>query len=167
MGALDIFTLQEAKDFLNIEDSSDDAELAGFISGVTAVVEDVVGPVVPRPVTSIFYPTQERAIPLPVWPVISLTSGQLVRNGSPVDVTNMVIDRGALWMKNYAILPVEPFTLTYQAGRATTPDNIKKGAQEILKLAWASQRNSDAPAFLISYRAMAWLQPEATSLGFA
>lgn len=171
--ASDLVTLEEAKSFLNIPDdvTDDDTELGGFISGITRPVENLVGVVVQRSVTDILYPSSGLTIPLPRWPVVSLTSGVLLRNGGPVDVSNMVADRSVLWMKNYAIFPVEPWALTYLAGQvadtASVPQNIKYGALEVLKLAWATQRGADAPAFLVSYRAEAWLSPDELLLGFA
>lgn len=170
--ALEIVTLGEARDFLQFDDgdTAEDAKLLDFITGVTPVVEREVGPVVAREVTDIIYPTQTSEYPfiaLPQSPVVSLTSGALLRDDSTVDVSAMVADSGVLFTKDGSALPGEPWSLTYVVGRADVPQNIKMGALEILDLAWDTQRESDAPAFLISYRAAAWLKPDILSLGFA
>lgn len=169
---LDIVSLLEARDFLGFDsgDSSDDGKLLEFITGITPVVEREVGPVVARTVTDIIYATQTSACPmvtLPQWPVVSLTSGALLRDDSAVDVSAMVTDKGVLFTKDFTPLPAGPWRLTYVVGRSPVPENIKNGALEILDLAWATQREQDAPAFLVSYRAMAWLKSGVLALGFA
>jgi hypothetical protein len=57
--------------------------------------------------------------------------------------------------------------VTVTVGMVPIPENIKSGAKEILDLAWATQRGKDRPAFLVSYRAQAWLSNSEQSLGFA
>lgn len=53
----DILTLAEAKAFVNATDTTHDAELPAFITAITAVIENEVGPVVAREVTETLYPT--------------------------------------------------------------------------------------------------------------
>lgn len=168
-GALDIVTLDEARAFLNIDsdDSAEDSELGSFITAITDVVEAEVGPIVPRSKSSIIYTCGELEYPAPDWPIVSLTSGAYLDDSTAVDITRLIFDRGVLLTNNASPLPGRPWTLTYSAGRAVTPDSIKKGALEVLKLAWGTQRGQDAPAFLIPYRAAAWFKSSQFSLGFA
>jgi hypothetical protein len=167
---LDIVTLTEARTFLNFDDDSssdDDDELQGFITALTPVVEAEVGPVVSRETSDIIYPTGG-AVPLPQWPVVSLTSGVLLHDDSVVDVAGMTADKSMLFMTDGSSLPFEPWTLTYVVGRESIPANIRQGALEILGLAWETQRGEgDLPAFLIPYRAAAWLRPTPALPGFA
>ncbi len=103
----------------------------------------------------------------PSWPVLSVTSGTYLSDSSTVDVSKMVADNGMIFQSNGSAMPYRTWTMTYQEGRAEVPDGIKKGALEVLQLAWATQRTKDAPAFLIPYRAAAWFKPHARKLGFA
>ncbi len=171
--ALDLVTLAEAKAFLNMDtdDTSEDTELANFITGMTPVVEAEVGPVVLRSQTAVIYGMDANAVPAPTWPVASVTSGTYLSNSTSVDVSKMIADQGLILTSDGSTLPLLPWTMTYQAGRvantAAVPLNIKSGALEILKLAWESQRGGTPPAFLISYRAAAWFKPSAFAVGFA
>lgn len=178
--ALDLVTLAEAKAFLNMDadDTSEDSELSSFITGITKVIESGddkfhgVGPVVEREQTAIVAAAGYcYSVSAPAWPIASLTSGAYLDDDSTVDITQMIADRGLLITKNYSPFPARPWTLTFQAGRvaatADVPQNIKNGALEVLKLAWTSQRGGQPPAFLIPYRAAAWLTADAFALGFA
>ena len=148
-------------------DTEEDGELGEFITGVTPVVEREVGPVVARVETDLIVPCGGGPVPLPQWPVVSITSGVLLRDGSSVDVSKMVADRGMLFTSDGSSLPSVPWRLTYVVGHSPVPQNLKLGALEILDLAWATQRDQDPPAFLISFRAMAWLKPDPPLPGFA
>lgn len=164
-----ILSLTEAKAFLNIRstDTDQDDELRGMLEGVTRVVEHEVGAVVRRTETSVLRTCGENSYPLPLSPVVSLTSGAIVRDGSSVTITGWYAQGSVLYAGLYGTLPVEPFTLTYVVGRPDLPTNIRMGALEILKLAWASQRASDPPTFLVSNKAREWLAPDMQALGFA
>ncbi len=173
---LDLVTLTEAREFLNIDsdDTVDDTEIQGFITAITPVVEAEIGPVVERTETAIIYDSGcYNAIPAPRWPISSLTSGSYLDSSGSVDITNMIADSGLLVTTNGAAFPAKAWTLTYVPGRAANtaavPLGIKKGALEVLSLAWGSQRvPGQAPAFLISYRAAAWFKPyKSGSVGFA
>lgn len=158
-----ILSLDEAKAALNIRstDTAQDDELRDILEGVTAVIEDVVGAVARRTVTSTIYPTVYSCeYKLPVSPVVSITSAALVRDASAQTVTTWTAVGGILRTSDYSPLPSEPFTITYVVGRPDLPANIRRAALEILRTAWASQRASEPPPFLISYRAQAWLAPD-------
>lgn len=160
-----IVGLAEAKAYLNIEDDDGDEELRAFIEGVTEVVENGdgndfrgVGPVVRRTVTATIYPNGSCVASLPYTEVLSLTSAVDVGTGVTVSLTGYTFDQGVLRPAYGADLPLRPWTITYVVGRPSLPANIRLGALEILKLAWNSQRgNGEPPAFLVPYRAQAWL----------
>lgn len=167
--ALDIVTLAEAKTFLNIEadETDEDDELQSFITAMTNVIEAEVGPVVQREETAIMDGSWSNGVKAPRWPIVSVTSGAYLSDDQVVDVTAMVPSKGLIVARNGASMPSVSWQMTYQAGRPSIPSHIKKGALEVLKLAWATQRGQEAPAFLISYRAAAWFKGESFSLGFA
>lgn len=171
---LDLLTLAEARAFLNIADidTSENDELAAFITGLTPVVEAEVGPVVQREETAIVNTAGNCwMFAAPKWPVTSVVSGAYLDDETDVDVTKMIADKGMILTSDASPMPFRPWTMTYVAGivddTASVPQNIKSGAGEVLKLAWATQRGKEAPAFLISYRAAAWFNPSAFALGFA
>ena len=77
MATLDIVTLAETKTHLNKTNTTDDAELAGFISAASEKVDEIAGPVVQRSVTETYsggYPRGEVQLVLRKRPVVSVTS---------------------------------------------------------------------------------------------
>ncbi|HWU23085.1 MAG TPA: hypothetical protein VN088_16225 [Nocardioides sp.] len=165
---LDIITLADAKAFLNETTSDNDAEIAQFITACTPLIEQEIGAVVPRTVTTDIFPNEDTGlVTVPVGPVLSITSAAMISDGSALDISQWYDDDGILRTKDGSGLPVEPFSLTMSAGREPVPENIQAGLKEVLRLAWASQRMAEPPAFLLSYRAQTWLGPSATALGFA
>lgn len=169
LNGLEIVTLADAKAFLNMDPSvtSEDDELQSFITAMTDVVEAEVGPIVQRALVADIDGLCGTTITPPTWPVISVTSGTYLLDSSDVDVSKIVPRKGVLTTIDGSWLPLSPWVATMQVGRTDIPDSIRSGALEVLKLAWATQRGSDAPAFLISYRAAAWFKPTAYALGFA
>jgi hypothetical protein len=165
-----IIGLDEAKTFLNIRDTDTDQddELRAMLEAVTAVVEREVGPVVRRQVSTVLYPTcHSSALQLPYTQVLTVDSAAYVSDASVISVTGWHTDGGMLWLNAGSVFPAYPFTLTYTVGRPDLPANIRMGALEILKLAWASQRASEPPSFLVSNKAGEWLAPDVQVLGFA
>jgi hypothetical protein len=165
-----IIGLDEAKTFLNIRDTDTDQddELRAMLEAVTAVVEREVGPVVRRQVSTVLYPTcHSSALQLPYTQVLTVDSAAYVSDASVISVTGWHTDGGMLWLNAGSVFPAYPFTLTYTVGRPDLPANIRMGALEILKLAWASQRASEPPSFLVSNKAREWLAPDVQVLGFA
>jgi hypothetical protein len=167
-----ILSLDETRAYLNFAtgQTADDEELREFIEAATRAVEQKVGAVVRRTVTTTIYPGSE-VVRLPLAPVISLTSAAIVRTGTTVDITNFVEEYGCLRSKTFAPLPYEPWTLTYVAGRTVTPANIRNVTAAAIKDLWASQRGaggrragqSDAGSrlsYVLSYQALEELRPD-------
>lgn len=172
--ALDIVTLVEAREFLKPRagDTGSDDEMQRFITRLTPAVETEVGPVVQRAeIAAIDGACGFCETSAPKWPMVSVTSGTYLSDGSAVVTSKMVSRKGLIVTTDGSPLPLRPWTMTYLAGRvantAAVPGNIKGGALEMLKLAWATQRGQDAPAFLVSYRASAWFKSDQYALGFA
>jgi hypothetical protein len=170
-----IVSLADAKRHLNIPatETGNDAELREFIEAVTRPIEAKVGPIVRRTVTTTIQPCYEQTVALPYFPVISLTSGAIVRDNSAVTVTSLVVETGGILRdKGYSPLPFEPWTLTYVVGRPIIPGEIRNATLNIIKDLWTSQRGSAGSVasrlgFLTSYQALDELKPDMQLLGFA
>lgn len=148
MAATDIVTLADAKAQLNITDSSSDTELAGFISAVTATIEDHVGAVVNRSVTEEFDGGRDVVL-LTSIPVVSVTS--VTDSGSTVDVSGYKIDKNSGVLTRVAgpspmtFLPgIQSVSVTYSAGQAANAaaveGNIRLAALIMLQHLWETQR---------------------------
>lgn len=160
-----LITLTEAKTFLNIQDGATDAEVTAVIAAVTRLVEREVGPIDTRTVTSVVDSNGRAA--LPFTNVTAVTAITNRTSGATVSLTGISTDKSVLRYTTGTPLPSGELSVTYTVGLAAVPDNIKYGALEVLKLAWAAQVNAELPAFLMSYRASAWFAPDQVSLGFA
>jgi len=168
-----ILTLDEAKAALRFEDTDPERDdlLLDFVNGITDVVEQQVGFVAQRSIELEIrqYGTE---VVLAGRNFLDIVSGVDVATGSPIDVTGMYIDwAGILRTTTNTVLPSLPWRLTVNVGLNPVPDAIKRGAAEVLIEAWATQRGSiaggEARAFLIPYRAQAWLEPYTMADGFA
>ena len=104
---------------------------------------------------------------LPFANVISIQSVTIRATGTTVTTTGIVVDGTRIKYASGASLPYGDLTIAYTVGMTVVPSNIKYGALEILSQAWATQRNKEVPAFLIPYRAEAWLMPHDRMDGFA
>lgn len=145
----DIVSVAEVKKQLNIPDSdtSQDAELADFIASITDVIEDVVGPVVPREVTEVHDGGTEVVI-LRQPPVLDVTS--VTEDGSAVDPSGYTasLDAGVLyrtgrtWAGGRAGVRV-----IYQAGRAVTSASIKQAGKELVAVNFRGQLGGNQSVF--------------------
>lgn len=163
-----LVTLDEARSFLNIRDTGAaiDTEIQAAIDAVTVLVEREVGPIVQRSVTSVVSSRNGRAV-LPLKNIISITSITNVIDGSVVSVTGLSTTHSILGYTSGTHLPNGDLSVVYVVGVTPVPKNIKYGALEVLKLAWAAQSREELPAFLLSYRASAWFLPDQVLPGFA
>lgn len=159
----ELLSIYEAKEVLRLRDDKPERDdlLQAFVDGITTVVEEIVGPVSEQTVTVDIRRSGYEVV-LPYMNVISLTSGVYIADATTVDVTGMYVASGGI-LRNTdgSQLPTSEWRLTMVAGMATVPAAIQRAAGEILILAWATQRqipgSDEAPAFLIPYRAAAWL----------
>jgi hypothetical protein len=170
-----IVSLADAKRHLNIPttETSNDAELREFIEAVTTPIEAKVGALIRRTRTTTIYPCYDQTVALPYFPVLSITSGAIIRDGSAVTVTSLVVETGGVLRdKGFSPLPFEPWTLTYVVGRPVIPAEIRNATLNIIKDLWTSQRGSAGSVasrlgFLTSYQALDELKPDMQLLGFA
>ncbi len=184
-GVSAIISVAEAKKQLNIPewDTSQDAELADFITSVTDVIEHIVGPVVPRQVVEV-HDGGRPAVALRRPPVLSVTS--VAESGTTVDTAGYTcaLAAGVLYRSSGRWAGTHgTVTVTYQAGRATTPASIKQAAKELVAFNFRPQQGGNfspfdsggdsAPGgdmvlgFFVPNRVMQMLSPHALPDGFA
>lgn len=198
-----LLTLAETKTHLNIPtgDTSHDTEIQGFIDAATPVVEDITGNVTGTTYTAEEYdphglpfvvlrhvPVSSVTTIVEYWAntaytltqvadpsagvaysyTIDLDSGRIVRRDSNAGVRNFPVGLGAV-------------RVTYIAGRATVPANVRLGALEIVRHNYQLTQQGGRPAFggaaedmswtpsgfAIPTRAYEWLAPTRTAPGIA
>lgn len=150
MAATDIVTVADAKAQLNIplSDTSHDAELAGFVSAATGVVERYAGAVINRTVTETF-DGGRRSVLLAYLPVVSVTS--VTEAGTAVDPAGYtvasasgVLTRSSAGTATRWGSGLSSVAVTYVAGQAATtaevPGNIRLAALIIIQHMWETQR---------------------------
>lgn len=127
-----LVTLEQARAQLNIDpdDHSDDAELGLYLEAVTPLVEERIGPVLPRTVTETL-----RGSLLRQAPVLAV---QAVQRGS-VAVTAYTLEAGVGRLRGAHL---DGATVTYTVGRDPIPAAIKLAALIIVAHLWETQRGS-------------------------
>lgn len=157
MTATDVITVAEAKAQLNMTDSASDAELAGYVSGVTRVVERYVGAVVNRTVTEVFDGGRCEVLlsQIPVASVTSVTdSGTVLDAGAYKASKSGVLSRVAGPSRTLFLPGVQSVEVTYVAGQvastgavaASLPD-VRLAALIIVQHMWETQRPAAAGPF--------------------
>lgn len=149
-----IVSLVDAKQFLNITSTANDEELRSFVEAATQMVENVVGPVLLRPVTEVHTrPGQVLVLKQP--PAIALvsvtaiqTSGVFTRT-QVYDVSLLDLDPDTGIVRRLdglplgcrrAGLPPSPLRVGYTAGRRMVPGSITMAARVVINHLWATQR---------------------------
>lgn len=157
-----LMTLAEAKAHLNITGTAHDAELPVFMEAATAPIEQHVGPVVVRTVTT----TGQHGTTILEAPVASLTS--VTNGGVTVPATGYVLDADS----GLIVGRLNGATITYTAGRSPVPEAIRLAALIVLARLWETQRgnapsalpSSDAPDGGFSTGGLPLLPPLAVAL---
>lgn len=152
-----ILTLREARKALNIKDANDerDALISEFLAGVDTAVEGHLNDWVVRRQVTIDVPTSGL---LPGRNVISIVSARQHADGTAIATDGLRVTRAGIMTGGQNLGAWE---VTLEVGLDEIPAAIKRGAAEILIQAWETQRGGDAApgAFLVPYRAAAWLDP--------
>jgi len=144
-----IVTLADAKAQLNIQasDTSEDAELQGFVDAATAVVETQLGQVVePRTVVDQFdFDSCTTAFLLRAVPVISLTSIVSLDGSQSWTVTSPVMHvdgpSGSVTVLSGPPL-VGMAVVTHQAGLTAIGANVRLAELIIIQHLWETQRGA-------------------------
>jgi hypothetical protein len=157
---VDLITVDEAKQFLNITTSANDSELQDFIDAATIVAEFYVGEILGGTYTE-QHDGGDASIYTRHTPILSVTSlteyvGSITYPltnqplGSSVDSWGYTIDdpqagriirRSASGMAWRFVPGKGNVTITYTTGvTGTPPANVVKGAEFIVRHLWTSQR---------------------------
>lgn len=161
MATNDVISLNEAKDYLNISSSTSDAELGPFITAASQAWVNKVGPVAGSPTYSEWYDGGGYFISLRHTPVQSITSitealtatsvytlNALVLDGTgssdaygyTFDQETGLLTRRASGAPSLFAAGIRNIHVTYVAGYATVPEDIKLAIKDLVHDMWQSQR---------------------------
>ncbi|HZC51762.1 MAG TPA: head-tail connector protein [Mycobacterium sp.] len=143
---MSVLSRSAAKDHLNLQGSSDDAELQLFIEAAEAGVARRVGPLTAGAVTERVRGCC-RVLQLGTTPVISLTSisPAVGLGGAPVSLSSLFVTPGGqvestigitFWLAFYDVV--------YQAGRSVVDPDLLHGIKETVRHLWETQRPAGA-----------------------
>lgn len=156
-------TLEDVHEALNLEDSDDDAELVGYIDAATEVIENVVGPVSATTVTEWHDGgTDLLILNSPVADLTTVTVSEYSGSTSqalayePLDGGTFTgygfyapdgTGASGILARSSSGTPTRFTTgsrvkVTYDAGRADVPANVRLAALKLIKHMWGDQRGS-------------------------
>lgn len=138
-----IVTLDQAKAQLNITSTANDDELQGYVDAVTGAVEHHLHQVVDRrSVVDEIELCGRSSFRLWSAPVISLTSVVSLDGATTYDVAGLHASASGVVRVLSGPAPTGWVAVTYDAGYATIPDQIVRGALIILQHLWETQRGA-------------------------
>lgn len=140
-----LFSLSDARAILKLSSTTNDEELRTFVDATTYVVEERVGPIIPRSVTETLR-LRGRRFALSHPPIVSLDNIQPVLIGAwPESVDDLVFDpiTGLVERTDRGGFSNDYYTVTYTAGlNGLVPPHFALAARIILKDLWAVERGS-------------------------
>lgn len=145
--AAPLLSLVAARRALNkpVSTIDDENELRETIDGITAPVEDMIGPVSPRAVSET-YPRPGASLVLRTWPAISLTTlAPVYTNGVsylPADL-DLDAETGIVRRKDRGSFE-GPLRVGYQVGRRVVDPAIREASKVIIRHLWDLQRGRSA-----------------------
>jgi len=144
---VELLSLADAKEHLNIKTADYDTELQGFIDAVVPSIErHLGGPAVIRSVAETVEPADcYRALPLTKRPFVSLTG--ITANGVTVSTSDVYTTPGRVLRRRYGLPFVPywqpPYVVTYKAGLdVAAPADVVLAGKIILGHLWTTQRGS-------------------------
>ena len=177
-----LLSLADAKAHLNVTTTTHDEELREYLEASTKVVESYVGPVVRRTYTRRVC-GGSRQIPLPHTQVTAVTNVTVVSDGSsPITLSDLSINTaaGIVSLKSGGSFGYGDMDWTYTVGRSSVESNWTLAAKLILQTRWQQKLGNlpstqgDFPGYVVSgagylvpYAAVALMQPDQVSAGFA
>lgn len=157
-----LVTLDDVRAEINSTSTADDAELQGFIDGATPVIEAIVGTVLPVTVTDEHitdttnpwpyhygtwprYTYGVRSVVLRRQPVLSVTSVSVSSmdgsNAYTMPPSSYRLDQASGMVTVIDSSAFGPMvTVTYMAGRATVPRNVRSATLELIRTHWQPQQ---------------------------
>ncbi len=151
MPAGPLVTLAEAKTYLRIKSSTDDAKLSDFLGDAVAAVADIIGPVTPTQYTEVV-DNHGPLIVLARTPVQSVQSVSIQPwlGGAAIDDTaawqpntetgvlrRLLVGGSLPWYGQGSV-----FTITYTAGRAVVPAPVNRAILMQVADMWEAERGS-------------------------
>ena len=143
-----IISLQDAKQHLNIPASktTNDEEIRGWLAAITPVVEDYVGPVLPRTVTETV--TGTNVLNLTYSPIMAIVSVTPWYQGAAYSPSMLRFDEfGNLVLAYGGPFFGGTFTVVYTVGMNPIPPNITAAVRIILKHLWETQRGTSGSPY--------------------
>lgn len=141
---MSVLTLAEAKAALNIDAPTYDTELQDVIDAAEAAIAKKVGPL-----SSVAKTERVNGggcgLTLLNTPVVSLTSVTPV-GGSAYTLTDLQVDSSSgvvEWVSGSAFYPGR-YTVVYQAGRTTVPEDLITAIKKLVVHLWDDQRGGSA-----------------------
>ncbi len=141
--------------------TTDDAALTTWIGSVTATIEGICGPMVPRTVTDpLQYPTGSQ-LTLNKWPITGITSVteyqgttaqaySVITTPASAGAYTVIVERDRTLRRLDGSGPA-PFTgglvVVYTAGRSPIPDAINRAAVLIVQHLWRTRLGGSTPAY--------------------
>jgi hypothetical protein len=134
---MSVVLLADAKAYLNITVTTYDTELQGFIDAAEAAIAVRCGSLTSVPVTE---QTNSacRVLMLSSLPVVSITSITSLA-GAVASLSDLVVDKRAGVVTGLAR---DTYTVVYQAGRASVPEDLKMAVKELVRHLWTTQRGA-------------------------
>jgi hypothetical protein len=138
-------SLTEAKAHLNIAANLQDEELQSFLDRAEAAIGQRVGPVGSVSIEDERVRGYCAVLRLAKAPIISLTSVVPVGSGGAVDVTQLTpLSGGRVVFLQGGIFTARFYDVTYTAGRAVVPDDLKLAVLELVRHLFDTQRSGGA-----------------------
>lgn len=138
-----ILSLPAAKKHLNIslDNTDDDSEIIDWLSGMTPMIEEMVGACVPRTVVD-YAEGGGYVLRTGTSPVLSVTSiGPYLTAGTSYTAGMVKVSTdGRIQRLTGLAFPFGPYEITYVAGRRPIPANIVQASKLILAHLWETQR---------------------------
>jgi len=143
-----IVGIDEARAFINDDDTSRDDILRQIMASATELAEGIVGSCVQRTYTDERVPGYERqVIRLPHAPLVSVTAVQSITSvyagGPSWTVSNLIVYPDSGTVESADLIPFwwGPWKATYTAGRLVIPQRVQLAVKEIILDLWATQRS--------------------------
>jgi uncharacterized phiE125 gp8 family phage protein len=162
MAVTPIVSLQDTKSFLNMTQSTADAELSDFIDAASQMIVNRIGPVLGLVTYDEWYDGGGHKIALRHTPVLSITSITESWGSSAVYTLNAItLDGGSGTFDNYSYTVdlgagilvrrvsgsatrfargIQNVHIVYVGGYANVPADLKQAAQLLVKHMWETQR---------------------------
>jgi hypothetical protein len=138
MPDVDIVTLAEVKQFLNIDGATHDTELPDYITSASQMIVNAIGPMNAEPRLQIFPSGQVLALALRSFPVIAVSS--VTVNGDSLAESAYTLNEADGLITAPCGFGYGPVIVTYSAGRSVIPADIRHATLVLVKHLWATQR---------------------------